>query len=137
MKQLAALLCLQVLTAACGATAPTMPTTTSAPALSSNGFPLHFVGEQVVTALEHNDQDLWEFTARSDGKLAVRVNWTAAGTVALSLDDVLSSQSNKAPIVGRMQVTVGQRIRVKIAQPAAWPDGEGWYLPITVSTVME
>ena len=137
MKRFAALFCLQLLATACGAITPTMPTTTSARALSSTGLPLHFVSEQVVTSLEHNDQDLWEFTARSDGKLVVTVNWTAAGTVALSLDDVLSSQSNKSPIVGRMQVIVGQRIRVKVAQAAAWPDGEGWYLPITVSTTLE
>jgi len=95
------------------------------------------VGQEVKTSLEHNDADVWEFTARVDGTLAVTVNWTARGTVALSLDDVLSSESNKSPIVARMQVAVGQRIRVKVAQPAAWLDGEGWYLPVTISTAME
>lgn len=133
MKQLAALVCLLVLTVACGASPPTMPSFSSSQ-IAPSGF---IVGQEVKTSLEHNDQAAWEFTARIDGTLAVTVNWTAPGTVALSLDDVLSSESNKSPIVARMQVAVGQRIRVKVAQPAAWLDGEGWYLPVTISTAME
>ncbi len=136
MKQLGALLGSLVLTAACGATSPTMAPVSSSP-LAPSGIRSNIVGQEVRTSLEHNDYDHWEFIAGSDGTLAVTVNWTAPGTVALALDDVLSSQSNKPPIVGRMHVTVGQRIRVKVAQGAAWPDGEGWYLPITISTAME
>ena len=133
MKQLAALVCLLVLTVACGASPPTMPSSSSSQ-IAPSGF---IVGQEVKTSLEHNDQDVWEFTARFDGTLVVTVNWTAPGTIALALDDVLSSESNKSPIVARMQVAVGQRIRVKVAQPAAWLDGEGWYLPVTISTAME
>lgn len=133
MKQLAALVCLLVLTVACGASPPTMPSFSSSQ-MAPSGF---IVGQDVKTSLEHNDQEVWEFTARFDGTMAATVNWTAPGTVALALDDVSSSESNKSPIVARMQVAVGQRIRVKVARPAAWPDGEGWYLPVTISTAME
>jgi len=136
MKQLAALVCLLVLTGACGASPPTMPSSSSSQ-IAPSGFRLNYVGQEVKTSLEHNDQDVWEFTAQFDGTLVVTVTWTAPGTVALSLDDVLSSESNKSPIVARMQVASGQRIRVKVAQPAAWLDGEGWYLPVTISTAME
>jgi hypothetical protein len=134
MKQLAALVCLMVLTGACGASPPTIPSSSSSQIASSG---LRFVGEEVTTSLEHNDQAVLEFTARFDGTLAVTVSWTPPGTVALSLDDLLSSESNHSPVVARMRVAGGQRIRVKVAQPAAWLDGEGWYLGVIISTAME
>jgi hypothetical protein len=136
MKQLAVPLCLAIFAGACGAGPPmalTAPSSSPAP----SGFRQIAVGQELRTSLEHNDQDWWEFTARSDGTLTVTATWKDLGTVALAFDDVVSSQSNKSPVIGRIQVTVGQRILVKVAQPASWPDGEGWYLPITLSAAME
>src|SRR4051812_32592853 len=111
------LVCLLVLTVAGGGGSATIP---SGPSSSQGASEvMNFVGQEMKTSLEHNDFDQWEFTAGGDGTMTVTVNWTAAGTVALRLDDVLSSQSNKPPIVGRAQVTAGQRVRVRIEQPAA------------------
>jgi hypothetical protein len=131
------LVCLLVVTVACGPVSSTIPSAPSPP-LASSGV-MNFVGQEVKIYLEHNDFQQWEFTAGGDGTMTVTVNWTAPGTVALRLDDELSSQSNKPPIVGRAQVAVGQRVRVRVEQPAAGPNqsGEGWSLPITVSTALE
>ncbi len=138
---LAALLCLLLVTPACGhdGTLPApsaIPSPAAPPDPAPPAAPNIDVGEDVQGALTvHGSAMLLELTAPSDGTLVVQLSWNASqGSLVLWLDDQQFMDSSL--IVGTLPVAAGSKHRIKIADGAPW-DYDDLYVPFVLSSSVE
>ena len=141
---LAALLCLLLVTTACGndgtlpapsaIPSPTAPTDPAPPAAPT--VPNIDVGEDVQDALTvHGSAKLLELTAPSDGTLVVQLSWNASqGSLELWLDD--QQFMGASLIVGTLHVAAGSKHRIKVVDGAPW-DYDDLYVRFVLSASLE
>ena len=150
MRQLTTLICVLVLTSACGpdrrglstlagpsmtVLAPALPP--PSPRLSAQAPREISVGEEIDDALNfHGAAKFFELTAPSSGTLVARVSWDGQrGTLELALGD--THWAGKGVIVGKLPVVVGQKYSLSVADGAPWDYDDPFVLPFVLATSIE
>jgi hypothetical protein len=147
MKQLAALLCCLLLSAACNSHGGSQSTSPMAASLSSpSPSPTNpeaspraiSVGEAVQGRLDaHGLVNVFELTAPRDGTLLVRLSWTPTqGSLELWLAGILSPRGDSPPVTGQLPVIAGGKYLLRVSDHAAW-DYDELHLPYELTTAME
>jgi hypothetical protein len=137
------LLCVLILTTACGGRSASTPTSSSpaTAALSTvpvtpSGYRQIRVGEDVAGLLDRGDLDIFELLTDFDGDLLLRLAGDAEGTPELWVDDTVFAASRTSPITGRKHVVAGGRYRVRVTDFPARDYGP-WSLRYVLTAVRE
>jgi hypothetical protein len=149
MGQVAAVLCLLVVAAACGGgdTLPGGPSPIPSGGAPADAVPappairVISVGEEVNGRVDSSVPRLFDVIAPTDGTLAVRLAWEAAQPT-LRLDVAASrfiplAPDGSSPIVGRLSVGAGRTYRIRVSHDLSPWDYGSVDQPFVLTTWIE